>query len=339
MLVNKVSDGFILEENIFDHNGWLIQNNKDATEDPREATIFNHNLYIEDSDSVIVRNNISTRSSSIGMKFSNYVGPGSAGPHYVLNNLCIDNEVGITMIGANSAMPLAVVGVEVLQNVITGLNNSRPTNRDIGWGIDLMRIDGGIVNDNLIYHNNATNSHAILHGDHSRNLSITNNVVYDFKNVTQAIELEGQWGTDSENITFSNNKIQVPENSGYIIKTEFPTTGKWTFSNNKYFSNVADGARFKLNNIAKTNAQWATETGDNSTFEQVSFPDPTRSVETYMASIGETATIDAFIAKCRAMDRYNWDTRFTADRVNTWIRQGFGLTLPVPSGILKTTVY
>lgn len=45
-----------------------------------------------------------------------------------------------------------------------------------------------------------------------------------------------------------------------------------------------------------------------------------------MTSTGETATIDAFIAKARAQDRYNgWDPRFTADAVNDYIRAGFGM--------------
>jgi hypothetical protein len=42
-----------------------------------------------------------------------------------------------------------------------------------------------------------------------------------------------------------------------------------------------------------------------------------------MASIGETATLEAFYAKCRAMDRYKWDERFTADAINKWIKGGF----------------
>ena len=52
-------------------------------------------------------------------------------------------------------------------------------------------------------------------------------------------------------------------------------------------------------------------------FTKKTLPDETRTVETYMTSIGGTATLDAFYAKCRLQDRYNWDAKYTADAVNT----------------------
>ena len=68
---------------------------------------------------------------------------------------------------------------------------------------------------------------------------------------------------------------------------------------------------------------WCTLTGDDSVFAEHTFPDPTRSIETYMQHLGQTATIDAFIAKIRAQDRFNWDTDYTAEVVNDWLRAGF----------------
>jgi len=45
-----------------------------------------------------------------------------------------------------------------------------------------------------------------------------------------------------------------------------------------------------------------------------------------VVSIGDTATIDAFVQKVRAQDRYSWDPKFTGDVVNSWIRSGFFTT-------------
>ena len=69
--------------------------------------------------------------------------------------------------------------------------------------------------------------------------------------------------------------------------------------------------------------QWQAVTGDNSVSEVVSFPDSSRSIETYMVAIGQGETVEAFIEKCRIQDRFNWDKRFTAQAVNNWIKQGF----------------
>jgi uncharacterized membrane protein YgcG len=74
-----------------------------------------------------------------------------------------------------------------------------------------------------------------------------------------------------------------------------------------------------------TMAQWQTTTGDNSIFESHPFPDPDRDIQGYQASIGQPASIDAFIATCRDQDRFSWDPRYTAGAVNSWIKAGFAL--------------
>ena len=328
LILTDVNEGVIVEENIFDHNGWLMQNDNTLPLVPGEATDYNQNLYIENGNNIALSNNIFMRASSIGSKFAVYTTSADPkGPFSVINNLYIDGEVGITMAGANTSSPLRVLGATVTGNVITNLNRSRSQNRNIGWGIDLLDIDGGTVAQNIIVHNNASNSHGMQHIGYSRNLTIDSNVIYDFQNLDYGVHLESQWGTDSENVVFSNNKIQIPLNAGYTINSEFDPTGKWTFSNNKYYSDSADGARFMLSGASKTDAQWADATGDTSfPLEQVTFPDPTRSVETYLTSIGEsTATIDRFIELARAQDRFNWNPQITAEPVNSFIRVGFDL--------------
>lgn len=63
----------------------------------------------------------------------------------------------------------------------------------------------------------------------------------------------------------------------------------------------------------------------NNLAEGVTYPDPTRNLETYSESIGLTADEDVFLDIACAMDRDTWDVRFTADAINTYIRAGFGL--------------
>ena len=109
-------------------------------------------------------------------------------------------------------------------------------------------------------------------------------------------------------------------------KNVITKTGSHTFGNNKWYSQVGASSGWMLDDSDLSLSAFSTAVGDTtSTFEQHSFPDPTRSIETYMAILGETATIDAFIVKARAQDRYNWDTRFTAETTNAWIRAGFGM--------------
>jgi hypothetical protein len=55
--------------------------------------------------------------------------------------------------------------------------------------------------------------------------------------------------------------------------------------------------------------------------------DPTRDVESYMKSIGKTASLDAFIEGCASRPAGQWFESFSADAVNTHIRQGFSIKL------------
>src|SRR5262249_6316238 len=60
------------------------------------------------------------------------------------------------------------------------------------------------------------------------------------------------------------------------------------------------------------------------------FPAPSRSVGSYAATLGLTATNDAFFAAARLQSKGNWNPQLMAAAVNSYIRAGFGLSGPVP---------
>jgi len=314
----------LVEENVFDHNGWLVQQTTGSnTQTGGQATMFNHNTYFSGVKNVIMVNNVFLRPSSIQNKFTANDGVGSAGPITVQNNLYVDGEVVISL-GGNVDGPLRFKDIKVLDNIITNINISRPTNRTLAWGISIQDWDGGLVKNNYILNTDHGNSYAIYNvGTSSRNVTISNNHVYNFKNLSNAFKISASKGIDATNMVFSNNKISLPSDYSYMINAEYATSGKWTFSGNQYFSEKLDSRSFNYNKVNVTFDNWKSQSGDNSVFAPISLPAVIPSIPGYMASIGETATIDAFVEKCRAQDRYNWDIRFTSDKVNTWIRAGF----------------
>jgi len=320
-------NGLVLEENIFDHNGWLIQSYLFSDKTGGQATMFNHNTYISSSKNVTLKNNIFSRPSSMQNKFTADLGEASGENITIENNLYIDGE-GVVSMGGNTYTQYRFKGITIDNNVVTNLNISHPTNRNLAYGIEMHDWDGGVVTNNYIINTNETNSFAFFLTGTSRNVSINNNIVYGFQNNMYLLHLENERGEDVENMSFTNNVLQVGTDAGYTIDSEYDTAGKWTILDNKYFSNRTDGHLFRLLGVDKSNAQWATATGDNSTFEQVAFPNPNRSIETYMQALGETATIDTFIGRCRAQDRYNWDKRYTAEYVNWYIKSGFSVQPP-----------
>lgn len=67
------------------------------------------------------------------------------------------------------------------------------------------------------------------------------------------------------------------------------------------------------------------ESGNQYDLPAESYVDPNRSVGGYHASIGGTNNAIDFFAAARTMSKDNWDYEFTADAVNTYIRNGFQL--------------
>lgn len=57
------------------------------------------------------------------------------------------------------------------------------------------------------------------------------------------------------------------------------------------------------------------------------FGDPQRGIETYMESLGETATLEAFLVEARQQSRDDWRPAYTAGAVNGWVREGFGVVM------------
>lgn len=194
------------------------------------------------------------------------------------------------------------------------------------------------------------------------NARVYNNVIYNWfagSGTNAGIYIIGNLGTQPhnstlvKNVSIFNNIIQ--QNTGKAIDT-VRTVAAWrnqttqwnyqydylfrqiNFSNNTYYSSAGQASLFRIgefNNVQNSAvtsasalgtmnlASWAQYTNDTSRFANPGFVDPDRGVETYMASLGQTPTYDAFVSKILAQSRFNWDNDYTAYTVNQYIRDGF----------------
>lgn len=309
--------GIVLEENIMDHNGWYEQSPGTLG----TATMFNHNTYFADCHNITFKNNIFLRPSSMQNKFTANQGEASSTNIKITGNLYVGGEIGIG-IGGNYDTPYKFKDIEIHDNVFTELGYFQPTNRTLGWGIAIADWDGGIVYNNFIIHNtnaNVRNVYGIQVEGGSRNVDIYNNIVYDVKGRSFCA---GSRDPDYRfNITVRNNIFHEIYSGDYNQTIYLAENEGISFSGNRYFS-VIDNP-FTDENGSYNYNEWISTIADNSTFENTDFPDTSRTIETYQVHIGETATKEAFIQACRNMDRFNWDTRYTADVVNAWLKAGF----------------
>ncbi len=322
--------GLFIEECVFDHNGWCNGDNGSPEEVAGEATMFNHNTYIADSGDITLRNNIFLRSSSINNKFTGNNGPASAVNIAVQGNLYVDGEIGIS-IGGNEDIPYKFKDIRITGNVFTETGRSRPTDRTLGWGLDIADWDGGEASGNYFIHNTTPevdNTYGIHIDGGTRDVLVSDNVIYGLNETGT-----GAWGYAlaiggrdvKENITISGNVFQEPFGPYFMIGLEDPEDAAgFSFYGNRYCipQNSTDRA-FLLGGAPASPGRWHKATGDRSGFTAVPFPDPSRSIAGYQASIGEPAAMDDFIAACRAQGRDAWDARYTAQAVTAWLKAGF----------------
>ena len=178
----------------------------------------------------------------------------------------------------------------------------------------------GTVTDNLFVHDPI----ALLVGFQGGTSggTVTNNVVTESSDINPT-EPRG-WGIDIGGDTLSvNNNIVTHDASAdaaFAIVLESGTGGDVVQNNIVYAwdnpSIINEGAS---SNIISQNA-----------VNQTGYLDPNRTVETYMASIGGTASLDAYLAAARDQSKANWNTAYTADAVNTYIEAGFNKSATPP---------
>ena len=73
-----------------------------------------------------------------------------------------------------------------------------------------------------------------------------------------------------------------------------------------------------------TTEEWQAATGETGMQEgRVTYVDPDRTIETYMASIGETPTYEAYIDLALKQSKHAWRPELTAPVINDYIRAGF----------------
>lgn len=325
---NKV-DGFFLEENIFDHNGWYSKNGENGI---GPGTVFNHNIYFAGVKNTTLKNNVFMRGSNMNNKFTSPYGDSEN--ITIDGNLYVGGHIGIG-IGTNYLNTAdRFKNVAISNNVMTNLGMDNVTGQGIAWYMQISGWKEGTVSGNILMNQigelSPNGTHAFEVWSDARDVNITGNVVYNLED-SSTYMLYANSSTATYN--FSNNKISILNGNPKLTLIK---TGPNQHSNNKWHSSTGGSSGWVINGADNSFLNFAASIGDtSSTYGSISFPDPTRSIETYMRSLGADATIDAFIVAARAQNRYSWNSQFTANAVNTWIKKGFLNDISSPAGFRK----
>jgi hypothetical protein len=317
----------LFEENIFYHNGWLVENytgTQDA--DGGQATFYNHSFYLTSPNYWTIKNNIIIESSCTGVKFTS-TGVGASIDNVVTGNLILGGENGVDLGNNNSTYLNRFEDITVANNVLTNLGMSRLQPAEAVWGLWLDGWNGGSVSGNLVINTeNPLNYHVkgITIEDSFVDVSITDNTIYNMISGIGIEMINPSAINNVSGVTFSGNIVDLPS-SDYAFLAAYANSGKYAVSGNAYYG--APDTSFSYLGSSVNYASWAASTGDTSTVVNTTFTDDTRDVDTYNGSIGGTATIAGFIADVIEQDRYNWDSRYEAETINTWIMAGFDMAV------------
>ncbi|MCX6996542.1 MAG: hypothetical protein NTV49_05540 [Kiritimatiellaeota bacterium] len=316
------ASGVTLEENVFDHNGWILT----GPDKVGGATMFNHNTYFNSVHDSTFKGNMFLRASSMGNKWC----ANATDADYNItidDNLYVEGEIGIG--GGNASLPYRYRNMTITNNVMEGIGRTRPTARSLGWYIDVADWDGGLVTNNLLIRREDTgglgNVFAINvggSGNTNRKVQIQNNTVYRLASNQPLITLAG--GANFSEISFMNNTVDTDNYTPQIAAVR-GSFAHYTFSNNRYFTARAASSWFSASG-SKSFTQWAALAGESgSATGHGVFPDANRTVETYNESLGGKASFDDFIAQVRQQSKTRWRPEYTARAVNAYIRLGFGM--------------
>lgn len=336
------SASVLLEECIFDHNGWLVQGGRGTEGEIGRAIALSHNTYCGNMYNTLFRGNIFTRPASMGNKFTANNRPASSCRIMVENNLYVDGDIGISM-GGNKAGPLRWKDCRVTDNVMLDIGLTRPTNRPLAWYLDVYDWDGGLVAGNLLLHQcsqKQTGTYAIMIASieakhtgkhagpagHIRNVTVRDNVIHGLFSGGAVLNVANAEGGRIENIRIADNQIQMPGLETRLVAMMGKGLSEVRLSGNTYYSDADKDACFRVNKAEMDFKQWKERAGEpDAQVDRIEYPDDTRSIQSYMKHLGLDPTHEAFYAEIRKQCRANWRPEFTAPVINDWMRAGFGM--------------
>ena len=331
----------LMEDNLLHHNGWYKQSFA-GTKAEGQATIFNHNVYIGNVSNYLLRNNISSKPSSLGFKFvANPKSPTNSvevSNTIIDGNLIIDAEVGLS-VGGNSDYENGPRwdNMQITNNVLTKIGESQQTGRTLAWGIEVDDWQSGVVSGNLLHDfgsDTVNNVLPIFVKGYVTNVTVDSNVCWNLGKTTGTgsaaagirINDAGDTIGSMAGVIVSNNYFECPDKEMWVVENEDGVSGV-AFTDNNYFSARATSEWFGNLESSYSYADWqalSTTTDTGGTLTATTWVDDTRTVETYMTSLGQTATYDAFIVKALAMmGKGTWDANYTASALNNYMRAGF----------------
>ncbi len=320
-LYMDICDNVLIEENVFDRNGW---NPNIAGAVP---SMFRHAVYIQSGDAactgVVVRGNIFSNSASHGL----HLRPGGVAE----NNLFLRNSIAMTLGGGHDPSVGGVTAIAKGNVILDGKNIDSANLR--GWGIEMSNVASASVSYNII-------ANQTLGGFPVPITMNPGNLAFGVKNSTLERNIISGWGgtividgsaSQITGVLLRNNDFNQNVTSEHIIAhLNSANAGGFDSLTNRFRSLAPTNAWMRVGGTSTSLTGWGAIVGDSGStvLPANPYPDPTRTIASYHQSIGGTPSHDAFMAQARLQSRANWRVQYTAAAAIAYIRAGFGMVVP-----------
>jgi hypothetical protein len=300
------TDGALIEESIFDHNGRAQDPNLEI------SGLFAHNIYIAaDNQNFEMRGSIVANAGSHGIKCM------SGG--VLRDNVFLRNPINM-MLGHAHANPGGSVSLAE-NNIILdsqAINSEMPR----GWGINLMNLKDSFVRNNIIAGLNSQSSGGkgiIINIDDENafdDVRLVDNAVVDWPGVAFTVWLDDNAPYD---LRFKRNHLDTRGDSFMFHLSEHELADEVTFADNIYYADPIP-VFASVDNAYWDTSQWQNSANDvgSTVVPYVEGKWDALSIEAYQESIAQTSTLDAFMSMARAQRQGAWDQRYTAEAVQEY---------------------
>lgn len=309
-----------IEENLLDHNGW----NEDV--ESACSSMYNHNMYLN-AHGLIIKNNLITRASSMGIKMRSDETYGATDIS-IVDNVFAEGEIGIS-IGGNNSEPYRFRDVSISGNVFSQIGYSMPSGRTLSWLIDVQDNENTTISGNYLLHHAdwSTNPYGVqLSSNTLVDVSVSENLFYGLKSRSLLTKVQGDWN----NVSVHNNSFVDMDHGGNLIEHYDGSLTAVSYANNRYASTENSFVLTKntpelddSKGLSLTLAQWQQAAEASATGFTPDYPAPNRTIPSYAETLGLNASIAAFTAEARQQQRLYWRDSFTASALKSYIAEGF----------------
>ncbi|MGD8239150.1 MAG: hypothetical protein PVH68_11395, partial [Armatimonadota bacterium] len=251
-------------------------------------------------------------------------------------NLCVDNSPALNLGRITKFRPGGVTG-RVAGNVVIGAP-TRAGHKGISIsanGIEVGNINdaGAVVENNILIGTDGAEGIALKIsplGVGVHNVTYRNNTVYNWPRTVNWVGTPGRELAHHQvsGMVFEGNRFQMQRAAGepvpFIRSRDTSDMSEFALRGNAYWYEPADAACVDMMETDITVREWlATAKPEGDEVRRVEFVDPGRTVGSYHGTLGEEATLEAFLAEACKQSRDTWREEYTARAVIEYIREGF----------------